>query len=165
MAPKLIQCIKFSFSLTAGARFRWINNKSVPHSSSVRQVKFTAFWLAETVTPLGLRGIYITWGYTFWSSIENFSAYSRVLRGSILLPPRHPSVFARMARWQLLIQTPKIFRPVMLFSLMSLGYLLIPRVYSGLMWTGSSDALSPSSGLYCNGTISFFKILSLIFTI
>ena len=35
MAPKLIQCIKFSFSLTAGARFLWINNKSVPHSSSV----------------------------------------------------------------------------------------------------------------------------------
>ena len=35
-----------------------------------------------------LRGIYITWGYTFWSSIENFSAYSRVLRRSILLPPR-----------------------------------------------------------------------------
>ena len=32
--------------------------------------------------------------------MENFSAYSRVLRGSILLPPRHPSVFARMARWQ-----------------------------------------------------------------
>ena len=30
-----MQCIKFSFSLTAGARFRWINNKSVPHSSSV----------------------------------------------------------------------------------------------------------------------------------
>ena len=35
MAPKLIQCIKFSFSLTAWAIFRWINNKSVPHSSSV----------------------------------------------------------------------------------------------------------------------------------
>ena len=35
MAPKLIQCIKFSFSLTARAIFRWINNKSVPHSSSV----------------------------------------------------------------------------------------------------------------------------------
>ena len=33
--PTLIQCIKFSFSLTAGARFRWINNKSIPHSSSV----------------------------------------------------------------------------------------------------------------------------------
>ena len=48
-----------------------------------------------------LRGIYITLGYTFWSSIGNFSAYSRVLRGSILLPPRHPSIFARMARWQL----------------------------------------------------------------
>ena len=27
---------------------------------------------------------------------------SRVLRGSILLSPRHPSVFARMARWQLI---------------------------------------------------------------
>ena len=37
----------------------------------------------------------------FFSSIENFSAYCPVLRGSILLPPRHPSVFARMARWQL----------------------------------------------------------------
>ena len=35
MAPKLIQCIKFSFSLTAEARFKWINNKSIPHSSSV----------------------------------------------------------------------------------------------------------------------------------
>ena len=33
-------------------------------------------------------------GYTFLSSIENFSAYCNpVLRGSILLPPRHPSVF------------------------------------------------------------------------
>ena len=39
--------------------------------------------------------------YTFFSSIENFSAYCPVLRGSILLPPRHPIVFARMARWQL----------------------------------------------------------------
>lgn len=47
-----------------------------------------------------LRGIYITLGYTFWSSIGNFSAYSRVLHGSILLPPRHPSIFARMVRWQ-----------------------------------------------------------------
>ena len=28
------------------------------------------------------------------------SAAGRVLRGSILLPPRHPSAFARMARWQ-----------------------------------------------------------------
>ena len=35
MAPKLIQCIKFSFSLTPGARFWRINNKNVPHSSSV----------------------------------------------------------------------------------------------------------------------------------
>ena len=52
-------------------------------------------------SPLGLRGIYITLGYTFFSSIENFSAYCPVLRGSILLPPRHLSVFARMARWQL----------------------------------------------------------------
>ena len=42
-------------------------------------------------TPLGLRGIYITLGYTFFSSIENFSAYCPVLHGSILLPPRHPS--------------------------------------------------------------------------
>ena len=40
--------------------------------------------------------------------VTHFSARSRiflplnpVLRGSILLPPRHPSVFARMARWQL----------------------------------------------------------------
>ena len=39
----------------------------------------------------------------FFSSIENFSAYCPVLRGSILLPPRHPSVFARMARWQLTV--------------------------------------------------------------
>ena len=61
----------------------------------------TAFWLVHN-WPLGLRGIYITLGYTFFSSIENFSAYCPVLRGSILLPPRHPSVFARMARWQLL---------------------------------------------------------------
>ena len=31
-------------------------------------------------------------GYTFFSSIENFSAYCNpVLRSSILLPPRHPS--------------------------------------------------------------------------
>ena len=122
MAPKLIQCIKFSFSLTAGARFSWINNKSVPHSSSVfacRRGKNTCAprkvyrlligWNCHTTwsqgnlhfTPLGLRGIYITLGYTFFSSIENFSVYCPVLRGSILLPPRHPSVFARMARWQL----------------------------------------------------------------
>ena len=37
----------------------------------------------------------------FRSTIENFSAFCQVLRGSILLPPRHPRVFARMARWQL----------------------------------------------------------------
>ena len=109
---KLIQCIKFSFSLTAGARFWWINNKSVPHSSSVfacsggkntcvPSIVYRWKFLAETVTSPGLRGIYITLGYTFWRSMENFSAYSQVLRGSILLPPRHPSVFARsFARWQ-----------------------------------------------------------------
>ena len=33
----------------------------------------TAFWLVDN-WPLGLRGIYITSGYTFFSSIENFSA-------------------------------------------------------------------------------------------
>ena len=64
----------------------------------------TTFWLVHN-WPLGLRGIYITLGYTFFSSIENFSAYCPVLRGSILLPPRHPSVFARMARWQKLENT------------------------------------------------------------
>ena len=37
----------------------------------------------------------------FWSSIDNFSAYCPVLRGFIMLPPCHPLVFARMARWQL----------------------------------------------------------------
>ena len=72
--------------LTAGAR------------THVRQVP-PFDWLT-TVTPLGLRGIYITSGCTFWSSIENFSAYCPVLHGSILLPPSHPRVFARMARWQ-----------------------------------------------------------------
>ena len=72
--------------LTAGAR------------THVRQVP-PFDWLT-TVTPLGLRGIYITSGCTFWNSIENFSAYCPVLRGSILLPPSHPRVFARMARWQ-----------------------------------------------------------------
>ena len=56
----------------------------------------TAFWLVHN-WPLGLRGTYITSGYTFFSWIENFSAYCSVLRASILLPPRHPSVFAR---WQ-----------------------------------------------------------------
>ena len=47
-----------------------------------------------------------------------FSARSRiflplnpVLRGSILLPPRHPSVFARMARWQLFEKNPSWFAP------------------------------------------------------
>ena len=52
----------------------------------MRQV-LHAFWLVHN-WPLGLRGIYITLGYTFFSSIENFSAYCPVLRCSILLPPR-----------------------------------------------------------------------------
>ena len=48
--------------------------------------------------------------YTFFRSIENFSAYcNSVLRGSILLPPLHLSVFARMARWQLELGCP-LFR-------------------------------------------------------
>ena len=32
------------------------------------------------------------------STIENFSAFCHVLRGSILLPPCYPRVFPRMAR-------------------------------------------------------------------
>ena len=36
----------------------------------------------------------------FGSSIENFSAFCHVLRGSILLPTRQPHVLARMALWQ-----------------------------------------------------------------
>ena len=60
----------------------------------------TAFWLVHN-WPLGLRGSYITsgyefMGYTFFSLMDNFSAYCNpVLRGSMLLPPP-----ARMARWQ-----------------------------------------------------------------
>ena len=108
MAPKLIQCIKFSFSLTAGARFRWINNKSVPHSSSVFACRRGKNTCAPSIVYRLLIGwnCHTTWSQRnlhymrFWSSIENFSACSRVLRGSILLPPRHPSTFARMARWQ-----------------------------------------------------------------
>ena len=59
------------------------------------------FLETEPLPYLSLRGIYITSGYAFFGSIENFSAYCPVLRGSILLPPRHPNVFARMARRQL----------------------------------------------------------------
>ena len=79
----------------------WIVNKATLCYSTWARAPGTAFWLVHN-WPLGLRGIYITLGYTFFSSIENFSAYCPVLRGSILLLPRHPSVFARMARRQLL---------------------------------------------------------------
>ena len=64
MAPKLIRCIKFSFSLTAGARFRWINNKSVPHSSSV----FAWRWGKNTCAPRKVYRLSIGWNcHTTWS--------------------------------------------------------------------------------------------------
>ena len=64
MAPKLIQCIKFSFSLTAGARFRWINNKSVPHSSSV----FACRRGKNTCAPSIVYRLLIGWNcHTTWS--------------------------------------------------------------------------------------------------
>ena len=64
MAPKLIQCIKFSFSLTAGARFRWTNNKSVPHSSSV----FACRWGKNTRAPSIVYRLLIGWNcHTTWS--------------------------------------------------------------------------------------------------
>ena len=46
--------------------------KSVQHSTLARATG-TAFWLVDN-WPLGLRGMYITPGYTFFSSIEKFSA-------------------------------------------------------------------------------------------
>ena len=33
-------------------------------------------------------------------SLENFSACTVLSRGSIMIPPRRPRVFARLARWQ-----------------------------------------------------------------
>ena len=64
MAPKLIQCIKFSFSLTAGARFWWINNKSVPHSSSV----FACSGGKNTCVPSIVYRLLIGWNcHTTWS--------------------------------------------------------------------------------------------------
>ena len=62
--PKLIQCIKLSFSLTAGARFRWINNKSVPHSSSV----FACRRGKNTCAPSIVYRLLIGWNcHTTWS--------------------------------------------------------------------------------------------------
>ena len=62
--PKLIQCIKLSFSLTAGARFRWINNKSVPHSSSV----FACSWGKNTWAPSIVYRLFIGWNcHITWS--------------------------------------------------------------------------------------------------
>ena len=64
MAPKLIQCIKFSFSLTAGARFWWIKNKSVPHSSSV----FACRRGKNTCAPSIVYRLLIGWNcHTTWS--------------------------------------------------------------------------------------------------
>ena len=60
----LIQCIKFSFSLTAGARFRWTKNKSVPHSSSV----FACRWGKNTRAPSIVYRLLIGWNcHTTWS--------------------------------------------------------------------------------------------------
>ena len=57
-----MQCIKFSFSLTAGARFRWINNKSVPHSVfACRRGK-------NTCAPRKVYRVLIGWNcHTTWS--------------------------------------------------------------------------------------------------
>ena len=97
------------------------------HSTSAR-APGTAFWLVDNCHSIGLRGIYITsgqglqiTGYTFWSTIENFPAFWQVLRGSILLQPRHPRVFARMARWQLgNVDWFAIFKGIMGFSVPSI---------------------------------------------
>ena len=64
MAPQLIQCIKFSFSLPAGARFWWINNKSVPLSSSV----FACRGGKNTCVPSIVYRLLIGWNcHTTWS--------------------------------------------------------------------------------------------------
>ena len=38
---------------------------------------------------------------TFFRSLEIFTACTVLTHGSIMLPPRQPRVFARLARWQL----------------------------------------------------------------
>ena len=107
--------------------FALFKKKKLPHSTPA-PVPGTAFWLVDNCHPIGLRGIYISsgfglrnTGYTFWSSIENFSAFCQVLRGSILLPPRHPHVLARMARWQFgNVDWFAIFKRIMCFSVPSI---------------------------------------------
>ena len=52
---------------------------------------------------------------------REFSAFCQVLRGSILLPPRHPYVLARMARWQFVnVDWFAIFKGIMCFSVPSI---------------------------------------------
>ena len=105
----------------------------------------TAFWLVHN-WPLGLRGIYITLGYTFFSSIENFSTYCPVVRGSILLPPHHLSVLARMARWQLLWKY-------------SISY---PSIKNYLLQLSSQDEICPNGHIFKE---LFFSTICYISTI
>ena len=96
--------------------------------------------------------------YTFWSSIENFSAYCQVLPGSILLPPRHPHVFARMARWQLgNVDWFAIFTGIMGFSapsIMRVGTVLMQitrqRVHSPNFTRLRCLKSVPFKWVYCN---------------
>ena len=134
--------------------------KRVPHSTPAR-APGTAFWLVDNCHPVGLSssgyGLRIT-GYTFWSTIENFSAYCQVLRGSILLPPRHPHVLARMARWQFgNVDWFAIFKGIMGFSVPSIiwvGTVLMQitrqRVYSpNFTRLGCLESV-PFKWVYCN---------------
>ena len=87
----------------------------------VRQVPPFDWLTIVTLLVSGESTLHQVTGYTFWSTIENFSASCQVLRGSILLPPRHPRFFARMARWRLgNVEWFAIFKGIMGFSVPSI---------------------------------------------
>ena len=86
-------------------------------------------WLT-IVTPLVYNGLgnlhfirlrVTNYGLYFLKLDREFSAFCQVLRGSILLPPRHPYVLARMARWQFVnVDWFAIFKGIMCFSVPSI---------------------------------------------
>ena len=77
-------------------------------SKSVGIIAKARFYLSsQTLMTLYYSHVYpfltycnVAWSSTYRSSVNCIYLLPKRLRGSILLPPRHPSVFARMARWQ-----------------------------------------------------------------
>ena len=71
---------------------------------TLQSLRVTIGLLQASTTSLESRESYLTAGMLPYKhssrALEIFTAYTVLSHGSIMLPPRQPRVFARLARWQ-----------------------------------------------------------------